>query len=152
MGVMKLHGPFAEQSKIVGKEIFTSDAKRLSQLLQIIQIIGWPKICDVGENAARAAFLILQHGDHDTRKMLFQHFKIAVESGNARKSDFAMLEDRILVADGNKQKYGTQFSRGQDGKPVLVPIEDPDNIDARRASMGLGPLNENVKRILDSFA
>jgi hypothetical protein len=43
--------------------------------------------------------------------------------------------------------YGSQI--GQDNetnKNYVLPLEDPDNVDKRRAGAGLGPLADYVKR------
>ena len=39
-----------------------------------------------------------------------------------------------------KQVYGTQIRMDKDGGYFLFPIEDPDNVDKRRALVGLEPL------------
>jgi hypothetical protein len=48
----------------------------------------------------------------------------------------------MRVLAGEKQIYGTQPTRDADGNPILPPLEDPDTVDERRASIGLGPLEE----------
>ena len=53
-----------------------------------------------------------------------------------------MLSDRVRLAQGQPQRYGTQFVRGAGGELVLEqPVEDIDGIDARRKEMDLMPLN-----------
>jgi len=56
----------------------------------------------------------------------------------------AYIEDRVLVAEGKKQLYGTQFTV-HDGKLVPQPIEDEENLDRRRAGVGLEPFAEYRK-------
>lgn len=51
----------------------------------------------------------------------------------------AYLEDRLAVACGEPQRYETQLRPGADGLEPL-PIEDPEHVDERRASVGLPPL------------
>ncbi|PPU03608.1 hypothetical protein XarbCFBP7408_08535 [Xanthomonas arboricola pv. guizotiae] len=52
-----------------------------------------------------------------------------------------MLLDRVHLAQGKHQRYGTQFVRNEDGELVLQePVEDLASIDARRAQMDLMPL------------
>jgi hypothetical protein len=52
-----------------------------------------------------------------------------------------MLTDHVLIHHHWKQRYGTQFKHVSDGwKPG--PIEDPEQVDTRRASVGLGTLAE----------
>jgi hypothetical protein len=59
-----------------------------------------------------------------------------------RPSNIALLEDRIATQNGRPQRYGSQFHTEPDGSVVPCPIEDPERLDERRASVGLGPFAE----------
>ena len=48
--------------------------------------------------------------------------------------------DRVLIAQGKPQRYGSQFTAAGDGTMELRPTEDMDGLDARRQAMGLQPL------------
>ena len=61
-------------------------------------------------------------------------------------SNVAYLTDRVLVAEGKKQKYGTQFTQ-VDGKHQPQPIEDEANVDKRRKDLGLSTMAEYTKQI-----
>jgi len=57
------------------------------------------------------------------------------------------LEDRILTREGKKQVYGTQLRLNQTTQRMeLYPIEDEENVDSRRAVVGLEPLALYLKR------
>ena len=58
------------------------------------------------------------------------------KEGNVEPADIAYLEDRLLIMEGKPQIYGTQF-RTIDGVSEPFPIEDPEHVDERRASVGL---------------
>ena len=58
----------------------------------------------------------------------------------------AYLTDRVLVAEGKPQRYGTQFHRPQGGLAPR-PMEAPAEVDARRAQMGLGTLAEHTSQL-----
>jgi hypothetical protein len=76
----------------------------------------------------------------------------AVLQGQARASDLALLEDRVLVAQGKLQRYGSQMrSSPTPGPPVLEPIENEPCVDRRRASVGLEPLADNLRRFGVSY-
>ena len=51
-----------------------------------------------------------------------------------------------ILAAGKPQRFGTQFHT-VDGEFVPLPIEDPDNLDARRQSVGLPPMAEYTKQM-----
>jgi hypothetical protein len=59
-----------------------------------------------------------------------------LEKRQVPRDSFAVLEDRIRIQAGRPQLYGTQIR--QDFKPY--EIEDPLNVDERRAKNGLPPV------------
>ena len=62
--------------------------------------------------------------------------------------DLALLIDRIRVRNGEPQLYGSQLHWDESaGAPIFFPIEDPANVNARRAEVGLGPIEEYAERI-----
>jgi hypothetical protein len=70
--------------------------------------------------------------------------KNAFLTGALRGQDFALLQDRVLVKEGQPQIYGTQFKiKGNDLIPD--PIEDEPNVDRRRADVGLPSLAEYLE-------
>jgi hypothetical protein len=87
------------------------------------------------------------HAGLEEQRRYFPALKDAVSKGNARPDQLAMLEDRILLREGKKQLFGTQVRSGPDtqGKLVVHPIEDEQNVDVRRAAVGLQPLADYLK-------
>ena len=56
------------------------------------------------------------------------------------------MEDRVLLKHGKKQLYGSQIEYDTlTDKYIVSPIEDEPNVNKRRASVGLGPLEDYVK-------
>jgi hypothetical protein len=50
----------------------------------------------------------------------------------------------LRLHQGKKQLYGSGFEF-KDGKLVMNPVEDPKNLEKRRAKIGLPPLAEYMK-------
>ena len=49
-------------------------------------------------------------------------------------------------AKGRRQVYGSQIGiNGLTGKHYVSPLDDPDHVDQRRASVGLPPMADYVK-------
>ena len=123
------------------------DGKNRQRLDVIVKEYGWPKMSVFGEEASGVAFLIVQHAELDYQKKYFPLIKEAVAQKEARRSDLALLEDRILTREGKKQVYGTQLRLNQTTQRMeLYPIEDEENVDDRRAAVGLEQLAEYLKR------
>ena len=65
---------------------------------------------------------------------------------NASASSLALLIDRIEIREGRKQIYGSQIGTIPNTKTQYVlPLIDPDNVDKRRAEVGLGSISDYVK-------
>ena len=115
----------------------------------LVNDYGWPSQTLVGAEAAKAAWLIVQHA---ISKPQFQRRCLALLKEEAQNQRFepslvATLEDRIAVFEGRPQIYATQFDWDARGEMSAVPIDDPDNVDARRLKVGLPPLSDSTQEI-----
>jgi hypothetical protein len=121
------------------------DQKNRARLKQIVDKHGWPGKSLVGVDGAHAAWLLVQHADAQLalQKRYLELMK-AAPKGEVEPMDIAYLTDRVLVADKKKQVYGTQLVR-QGDKYVPKPIQDAENVDKRRADVGLPPLADYLK-------
>ena len=129
----------------------TLDKKHTSELKKIIEQHGWPTITMVGAQASNAAWLIVQHSD---RNQEFQEQCLelmqALPENEVAQGDIAYLEDRVRVAQGRPQLYGTQFDRpGKDFGPKEV--EDKKNLDIRRKAVGLEPFETYRKSMVEFY-
>jgi hypothetical protein len=117
-------------------------------LADLVASRGWPGRALVGDEAARAAWLLAQHADQDPiQQRAFQDaLRAAVAQGQAPAAHLAYLEDRVRVNAGRPQLYGTQFTvTGETIGPC--PIEDPGRLDERRAQAGLEPFADYQARM-----
>ena len=69
----------------------------------------------------------------------------AVEAGAAARRELAYITDRVLLAEGEPQEYGTQVTV-RDGQYEPRNLRDPDTVDERRAAVGLEPLADYLGR------
>jgi hypothetical protein len=131
----------AEVRELNRKQKVIDDAN-LARLRYIIKENGWPDQRIVGEKAAMAAFMVIQHTDYAHQKGYLPLLREAVAEGKARGQDLALLQDRVLVGEKKKQLYGSQFRRNEKGWLEFCPIEDEAHVDERRKSVGLPPMAE----------
>ena len=69
---------------------------------------------------------------------------LALPADEVDKKNIAYLTDRVRVANGKLQVYGTQHEdRG--GYSVTRPVEDLEHLDEIRATVGLPPMSEYFK-------
>ena len=64
--------------------------------------------------------------------------------------DVAYLTDRVLLAEGKAQVYGTQMTT-IDGAYQPRDLRDAETVDQRRAAVGLGTLDEYRQRMNDEY-
>ncbi|MGW2486094.1 DUF6624 domain-containing protein [Streptomyces sp. NPDC001606] len=116
------------------------------RLGEIMDEYGWPTADRVGEEAARAAWLIAQHADRqlDVQRRALRLLRRAVSEGSAGPRELAFLLDRTRVNEGREQIYGTQIAGVKDGRPVPWPCEEPERMDELRAEVGIEPFDEYV--------
>lgn len=123
------------------------DIKNTARMKEVIDTIGWPSISMVGKEAAHKAWLLVQHADHDVefQKKCLDLIKNLPE-GEINPQDLAYLEDRVRVNESRSQVYGTQFFKDPEtGLHKPRPIEDLENLEKRRADMGLVTMEEDLK-------
>jgi hypothetical protein len=127
--------------------IKNKDAANLIKVTAILDEYGWLSQDIVGKKGNLTIFLVIQHSDRKTQEKYLPMMKNAVKYGHASASNLALLEDRVALGQGKKQIYGSQIGRNKiTGKYYILPLEDPENVDKRRAEIGLAPLQEYVKQ------
>jgi hypothetical protein len=121
---------------------------RAARAAELVSAHGWPGRSLVGDDGAQAAWLLIQHADHDVelQERCLRLLADAVEAGEAEPRQLAYLTDRVRVNRGRPQLYGTQFFGGGDGYGVR-PVDDPERLDERRASAGLEPFPDYEARM-----
>jgi len=115
----------------------------------IIEQHGWPGNSLAGEDAADAAWLVLQHaiGNPALQRRCLPLLIESAELGEIKAFQMAYLEDRIGVFEGRTQRYGTQFDWDVNGVLSPHPIQDPKRVDHYRESVGLGTLSKKTQEM-----
>jgi len=124
-----------------------ADGENLPWLKAVIAEHGWPGTSLVGTDGAQAAWLLAQHADAEPafQRQCLDLLTAAVAAGEASERDLAYLTDRVLLAEGQPQVYGTQMN-DEGGRYVPRNLRDPGSVDERRATVGLGPVAEYMRR------
>ncbi|WP_185147042.1 DUF6624 domain-containing protein [Pseudochryseolinea flava] len=131
----------------LGRVMNAIDSVNLIRVRQILDERGWVGEEIVGPRANQALFLVVQHADLATQEQYLPMMRDAVKKGTAKGDALALLEDRVALRKGDKQIYGSQIYRDQNKNVFYVaPLLDPDNVDKRRASVGLEPISDYVQQ------
>ena len=121
------------------------DSINLIKVKAILDKYGWLGEDVVGGQGNSTLFLVIQHSNQKTQEKYLPMMREAVKNGKADGSSLALLEDRVALGQGKRQIYGSQIGRDPDTKLYFVlPLEDPDNVDKKRADVGLPPLANYV--------
>ena len=124
------------------------DAQTTAYMKQVVEQFDWIDAHRFGVGISAHAWLLVQHADAhpEFQQQVLERMEPYLADGGVRKRDYAYLWDRVAVNHGRKQRYGTQPDWNcVDGKLQLRPMEDPDNVDARRAEMGLGSAQDQLE-------
>jgi hypothetical protein len=119
--------------------------RNAARLREIVAQHGWPGYSLVGEEAADAAWMIVQHsiGEADFMRAMLDLFRREAARGEIKPKWVAMTEDRVRIFEGRPQLYGTNFDWDAHGVFSTGPIENPEHLDERRAGVGLPPFEEH---------
>lgn len=123
------------------RDVLEIDARNQAQLLQIAPSEGWFSASEYGRDAARAAFLILQHSNKEILAKFVPRLEPLVRQGELPASEYAILVDHLALVQGKGQVFGTQV-RCLNGRWVDEPIDDKLNVNQRRSALGLPPYVE----------
>ncbi|MGH8037722.1 MAG: DUF6624 domain-containing protein [Stenotrophomonas sp.] len=127
--------------KVDVNEVLRVDAQNTHRLNEIMTSMGWPRISVVGKKAADAAALLALHADRHPQfqRRALELMQPLVETKEADPEQFAYLWDRTHIP----QRFGTQG--GCVGTAWLPDeVEDPAQVESRRAAMGMRPLSDYV--------
>jgi hypothetical protein len=127
------------QSTTLAHSVGTIDAANLTWLKQLISKKGFPTAAQVGYEGVHLAWLLVQHADQDPKlqSALLPVLEQRFAAGELAANDLARSTDRVLVASGKPQRYGTQFDWWLSGEFTLPEPRVVAEIDIERSHLGL---------------
>ena len=145
-GMAKLDQKMRREVETGGQWNYSIDKKNTGALKKIIRKHNWPTIELVGRKASNNAWLLVQHADYDKsfqKKVLSILNKIIKKNPSSiDKANIAYLTDRVLVAEGKKQLFGTQFYINRKNKLIPRSIRNERNVNERRVKYNLDPIEQ----------
>src|SRR5690606_25247297 len=108
--IVKEHGQKSPHMDSLWKVISYHDSINAEIVFGLLDKHGWLGPEMVGNQGVTTLFLVIQHSDLEYQLKYFEMMKQAVADKKLNAGNFAMLEDRILMRQGKKQKYGSQVS------------------------------------------
>jgi len=136
----------SKQMDSIWRIINVQDSVNLLKVTDILDKYGWLGPDVIGWQGGTALFLVIQHSDIKVQEKYLPVMREAVKAGKMNSGSLALLEDRVALRQGKKQIYGSQIQKNAKGDWVVSPIEDEINVNERRKSVGLEPLEDYVKK------
>lgn len=125
--------------------VYCLDVTNNYLIKEIIKEYGFPKKENIGAKTLKKFWILVQHQDLDLKLQ-----KKCLKNCNFDSKEKAYLTDRILLSDGKKQIYGTQFYKNK-GKIIPRPIENIKNLGKLRKSASLESFSEYKKKMSHLF-
>lgn len=125
------------------------DATNTAELKALMKVYPWFTISEFGSEASQNAWLLVQHADQDApfQRQVLTILEPLAAKGETNPKNFAYLFDRVASSFQNPagrkpQRYGTQGVCTGPGTWEPLPVENPEKLDERRATMGLSTMAE----------
>ena len=143
----------AEERRELALEVMQIDREATAYLKGVVDEHGWPTRTMVGVDGASAAWILAQHADRDPefQARALELMRPLVAQGEAAPDEFALRTDRVLLARGEKQVYGTQFAPDENGVRRPRPVSEPEGLNERRRSMGLDSIEKYARSLGRSY-
>lgn len=139
--IEKKYGRESNEMNALWETINEKDSINLIIIKKILDENGWLGPDIIGRQGNSTLFLVIQHSDLETQLKYLTMMRDAVKKENAVPADLALLEDRVALRQGKRQIYGSQIGRDPEtGEYYVSPLTDPENVDKRRAEVGLGTI------------
>jgi len=146
--MMRERLPDSTRTRLIASQ-HVNFARHQPVLEAIVKKAGFPGTKQVGETSAKNFLLLVQHADAhpDFQRQVLKLMATEVQRKNADSRSYAYLTDRVALNSGQPQTYGTQVEYKADGQPTPRNLLDPANVDKRRATIGMEPLEAYLAKI-----
>lgn len=150
----KVRSDSPEMKKLMDEWKSVGDADKI-QLKTLFKENGFLGYNEVGEQSSHNFLQMIQRFDDDTafQQEVLVEMKKHIDKINANPIEFAYLTDRVNLNQKKPQMYGTQLKINEKGTSYEPkPVIDPQNLNKRRAEVGLGTIEEAILLMNKHFA
>lgn len=125
------------------------DRVNTEDLKKLLKVYRWFTVTQFGAKSDQNAWLIVQHADLDVsfQKNILIILADLYPQGETSPKNYGYLYDRVAMNEKTPQRYGTQGECRAEGWVPVPEIEDFENVDKRRFSLGMNSFAENKQRM-----
>lgn len=118
------------------KQLYYMDSLSFDRVGHILDVFGYPSKEIAGESSG-IPFYILSFAPVYVKEKYLNQFILAADRDYISWKSLAYYIDKIKIAKGEKQVYGTQGNYDNNYKFLMYPCIDPENLNIRRERVGL---------------
>jgi len=148
-------GPAFWAERLATAEVALIDARAAGFMHDLLEDWDWIDRERFGSKVSQYAWLLVQHADNhpDLQALALKRTEPYLQQNGIRKADYAHLWDRVAINAGREQRYGTQpiWECSDDGGLELEPVEDPEQLDQRRAALDMKPHRLDLDHMAGGF-
>ena len=148
--VFRIHGYESPKAQPYDELYKKNHAINEQKITALLDNQGWPAFRIIGEQGNLTICNVLQHSSLDVREKYLPMMRQAVSDKELSPRFLVRAEDRIATDKGKLQIYGGQMKYYPETKTFNVwPVYDPENINKRRAAIGLGTIEDHLRERFD---
>ncbi len=125
-----------EQRVKLQKELQYLDSISFSKITHIIDVFDYPSKSIAGESNS-IPFYILSFAPVQVKEKYLNQLILAADRDDISWKSLAYFIDKLKIAKGEKQVYGTQGSYDKEFNYTMYPVIEPEKLDERRERVGL---------------
>ena len=129
-----LKNPYKKQ--LFEKQLRYFDSLSFDRIANIIDVFGYPSKAIAGESNS-IPFYILSFAPVNIKEKYVNQLILAADRDDISWKSLAYFIDKLKIAKGEKQVYGTQGVYDSNYKFIMHPCIEPEQLNARRERVGL---------------
>lgn len=129
------------KKQLFEKQLRYFDSLAFDRITHIIDVFGYPSKAIAGESNS-IPFYILSFAPVSVKEKYLNQLILAADRDYISWKSLAYFIDKLNVAKGEKQVYGTQGNYDKDFNYTMYPVIDPENLEVRRQKVGLESLED----------
>lgn len=121
------------------------------EFLDCIKTYNFPYHDIASEDIYKAAITLALHLGLDDLKYIYNRYIEGQSASKITPEHKAMFVDKIRVASGQLQLYGTQYKVDKDMNAELLPLENEKDVNEIRKEAGLQSLEKYMESVKQAF-
>ncbi len=154
LGSKETSGPKFWADRLAVLHAINVDMQTTAYIRALLNDYDWIDSVRFGKGVSAHAWILIQHADDypELQAKALKRMEKYLNNGGIKPANYAYLWDRVAVNTGRLQRYGTQpIWECKSGQLELQPLENPSQVNKRRATMGLNTVEKGLSQMSKSI-